>query len=296
MKVSHRSGDWDLGRFYVLAQTISAHMAEHEVAKANALSTELDVLMKRIISNKNPVIPTCILQVCSRFWQENQVQGLQLLLKYISDTAHYYRPEHPLKLLCDALLSSLDALPYLLVLSSHLIVEAASYHLMPDDPQTLSAQRGLYSALVATGDFNGALEVFTYVMDKEAGCEREDTDATCMWRLDALIRLICCELSINRLDDAGYHIDQLAASLNAIKVADGEVHWHLQYYYLDFRGELLRLRGDLMAVALLKEARDLASKNCESRSRWCEIYAERHLKCAILSQSEAYPPPFSLPC
>jgi len=296
MKVSHRSGDWDLGRFYVLAQTISAHMAEREFDKAHALSMELDVLMKRIISDKNPVIPTCILQVCSRFWQENQVQGLQILLQYISATARSCRPDHPLKLLCDALLHSLDVLPYLLVSSSHITVEMASYHLTPDDPQTLSAQRGLYSALVATGDFDGALEVFTYVVDKEAECEREDTDATCRWRLEALIRLICCELSTNRLDDAGCHINQFAASLNAIKVTGGEVHWHLQYCYLDFQGELLRLRRDPMAVALLQEARDLASKNCESSSRWCEIYAERHLKCAILSQSVAHPPPFPLPC
>ncbi|KAH8582343.1 hypothetical protein B0O99DRAFT_603456 [Bisporella sp. PMI_857] len=202
MNVSHRSGDWDLGRFYVLAQTISAHLAEREFDKARLLSIELDVLMKRIISDKNPVIPTCILQVCSRFWQENQVQGLQILLQYISATAHSSHPHHPLKLLCDALLHSLDVLPYLLVSISQITVGIASYHLTPDDPQTLSSQRGLYSALVATRDFHGALKVFTYVVDKEAECEREDTDATCAWRLDALIRLICCELSLYRLDDA----------------------------------------------------------------------------------------------
>ncbi|KAH9211160.1 hypothetical protein DL95DRAFT_512003 [Leptodontidium sp. 2 PMI_412] len=290
LKVSHKSDSWDLGRFYMLAQTISAYIATGR--SGIALYCELQDLVDRIIQNKNPVVPTCILQICSRYWQANQIEVLQKLLEYISDRV---AREHPLRLLCDALLYSLDFLPYLLVSSSRLTVEVASRQLTPEDPQTLSAQRGLHSALIATRDFSGALEVFTNVMDKEADHEREDINATCMWRLEALIRLICCELSINRLDDAECHLSQLAASLNAIEVVDGTVPWNLRFFYLDFQGELLRLRRDPMAVALLQEAHDLATKNCQSSGWWIVIYAERHLECALLSKLKAHLPPFPLP-
>ncbi len=296
-RVHADSDGWDIGHFYELAQTVSAGMATSQYTGLGPLYDKTISQVDKIIQGKNPILLTCLLQVCCRFAQQNQVPLLHVLLRHIGSRAAMHPESRSLKRLCDALLRTpTELLPDLLVASTSLAVEIVSSQRAPGDPQTLSAERGLFSALLTTGNFTRAMDHFVLVADKEKKEEREDDLATSMWRLEALIRLVCCELAMKRLDDADRRINDMAATVKTIETALGVLPWKLEFWLLEFRGELLRLRGDPGAREVLEQAVEVATRGCEWRNWWIVIHAKNSLELAMRPiEPGAEVPPFVPP-
>ncbi|KAH6989826.1 hypothetical protein BKA56DRAFT_711546 [Ilyonectria sp. MPI-CAGE-AT-0026] len=284
LTVPHQRGeDWPLGEFYLRAQTLSSFMSAPNFAcralDIETLNAGIQDYIGQVIDDAtpSPINITCMLQLCCRFRHDDQVPVLKILLRYISQRAALRTHGHHLQLLCDSLLDSLDNLLPIVLFAARRAVEDSSYFLGPHHSQTLSALRGLHSALLCWGGFDGALRVSIHCENQEAAVERDSLDATTAWRVEAAVRRIRCELSMNRLDNAEARLRELAGAVEAIKAASGNIDWHLWFAFLDLRGELLRLQGNPSAEDLLEAAYSVAEANCQLFNWWYVIYAKRHV-------------------
>ncbi|EEU33898.1 uncharacterized protein NECHADRAFT_88817 [Fusarium vanettenii 77-13-4] len=287
LTVPHRHEDgWPLGEFYVRAQTLSSFMSVPNFA-SRALNIEtlnggIQDYVSQVVDDMtpSPINIICILQLCCRFCHDDQIPVLRILFRFIRQRAALRTHGHHLQLLCDSLLDSLDILLPIILFAARQAVQNSSTVLGPRHPQTLSALRGLHSALLCWGDFSSALQVSIHCENQETEVERDSLDATTAWRVEAAVRRIRCELSMNRLHDAEVHLSELARSVRAIEVESGSIDWHILFAFLDFRGELLRLQGNPAAEDLLEEAYSVAQANCQLFNWWYFIYAERHMEFA----------------
>ncbi|RSL45918.1 hypothetical protein CEP53_010559 [Fusarium sp. AF-6] len=242
LTVPHRHGDgWPLGEFYVRAQTLSSFMSVPNFA-SRALNIEtlnggIQDYVSQVVDDTtpSPINIICILQLCCRFCHDDQIPVLRILLRFIRQRATLRTHGHHLQLLCDSLLDSLDILLPIVLFAARQAVENSSTLLGPRHPQTLSALRGLHSALLCWGDFSSALQVSIHCENQETEVERDSLDATTAWRVEAAVRRIRCELSMNRLHDAEVHLRELAGSVRAIEVESGSIDWHIWFAFLDFR-------------------------------------------------------------
>lgn len=288
-----------LVQFYVRAQTMSALMALPSFPRRrlfmSRLNTEVQNFVNLLIDDANPtpLQVTCMLQVCCRFWQNNQLPVLGILLRYVSKRAAATAPGHPLHLLCDALLQCLDLIPSVAVFAANRAVDASLHFFTPSHPQALSARRGLCTALLCSGDTSGALQVSAACLDNERDSERPSSEAKLMWRTEALARLVRCEVATNQLGAAEAHLAELFDSLENIRNTTGGVPWSMWYMSLALRGELLRLQGHPAALDVLREACAIARSNCQLMNWWYLYYAQNHLRFAQDPRNERKP--FSLP-
>jgi hypothetical protein len=86
---------------------------------------------------------------------------------------------------------------------------------------------------------------------------------------------------MNDLESAEAHLGELDAYVDEYVVSAKNPPWSIRYFNIDFRGELLRLRGDPLALSVLEEGVALVRANTHLYNRYILIYAERHLQFAM---------------
>lgn len=290
---------WNLRRFYELALSVSAQLSlpQWHDKRDNIVTLyneTLDQIRPILTPNPNPLLLTCIFQVCCRFWQDGKALALHYLLSYIRhEVGQLHGQSHPLYAVCDALLRSPEVLSDLVVTSLRWAVNGLAERLGEEHPQTLAAARGLYSALYAQGDLASAKRYMVAAAELEERAHPEDTYG----RLDSLVRVIHCELGMSDITAALGNLKIFESTLDSLS---GAADWRMRLCYLRAKGEALRQQGDPKAVEVLEESLALARESSPLQDRWWAVVSgEKHL--AFARKSVAIRPgervvPYPLPC
>ncbi|KAK1773977.1 hypothetical protein QBC45DRAFT_490055 [Copromyces sp. CBS 386.78] len=288
---------WNLRRFYELALSVSAQLSlpqwkDKRDSIVTLYNDTLDQIRPILTPDPNPLLLTCIFQVCCRFWQEGKALALHYLLSYIRhEVGQLHGQSHPLYAVCDSLLRSPEVLSDLVVTSLRWAVNGLAERLGEEHPQTLAAARGLYSALYAQGDLASAKKYMVAAAELEEKAHPEDTYG----RLDSLVRVIHCELGMNDITSA---LENLKIFENTLDSLSGAADWRMRLCYLRAKGEALRQQGDPKAVDVLEESLNLAIESSPLQNNWWAVVsAEKHLAYAMRSvRTTDRAVPYPLPC
>ncbi|KAK3388773.1 hypothetical protein B0T20DRAFT_426262 [Sordaria brevicollis] len=289
---------WNLRRFYELALSVSAQLSLPQWhSKRDSIVTlyneTLDQIRPILTPDPNPLLLTCVFQVCCRFWQDGKALALHYLLSYIRhEVGQLHGQSHPLYAVCDSLLRSPEVLSDLVVTSLRWAVNGLAERLGEEHPQTLAAARGLYSALYAQGNLAAAKQYMVAAAELEEKAHPEDTYG----RLDSLVRVIHCELGMNDITAA---LENLKIFENTLDSLSGAADWRMRLCYLRAKGEALRQQGDPRAVEVLTESLNLARESSPLQDGWWAVVSgEKHLayaKRSVVNAGERVVP-YPLPC
>lgn len=288
---------WNLRRFYELALSVSAQLSLPQWhSKRDSIVTlyneTLDQIRPILTPDPNPLLLTCVFQVCCRFWQDGKALALHYLLSYIRyEVGQLHGQSHPLYAVCDSLLRSPEVLSDLVVTSLRWAVNGLAERLGEEHPQTLAAARGLYSALYAQGDLASAKRYMVAAAELEEKAHPEDTYG----RLDSLVRVIHCELGMNDITSALQNLKIFESTLDSLS---GAADWRMRLCYLRAKGEALRQQGDPKAVDVLTESLNLARESSPLQNGWWAVVSgEKHLAYAKRSvRTGERVVPYPLPC
>lgn len=288
---------WNLRRFYELALSVSAQLSlpqwNDKRDSIVALYNEtLDQIRPILTPDPNPLLLTCVFQVCCRFWQDGKALALHYLLSYIRhEVGQLHGQSHPLYAVCDSLLRSPEVLSDLVVTSLRWAVNGLAERLGEEHPQTLAAARGLYSALYAQGDLASAKRYMVAAAELEEKAHPEDTYG----RLDSLVRVIHCELGMNDVTSALENLKIFESTLDSLS---GAADCRMRLCYLRAKGEALRQQGDPKTVDVLGEALNLARESSPLQNGWWAVVSgEKHLAYAKRSvRTGERVVPYPLPC
>lgn len=288
---------WNLRRFYELALSVSAQLSlpqwnDKRDSIVTLYNDTLDQIRPILTPDPNPLLLTCIFQVCCRFWQDGKALALRYLLTYIRhEVGQLHGQSHPLYAVCDSLLRSPEVLSDLVATSLRWAVNGLADRLGADHPQTLAAARGLYSALYAQGDLASAKRYMVAAAELEEKAHPEDTYG----RLDSLVRVIHCELGMNDITSALENLKIFESTLDSLS---GAADWRMRLCYLRAKGEALRQQGDPKAVDVLDEQLRLARESSPLQNGWWAVVSgEKHLAYAKRSvRTMERVVPYPLPC
>ncbi|CCC09541.1 unnamed protein product [Sordaria macrospora k-hell] len=288
---------WNLRRFYELALSVSAQLSlpqwnDKRDSIVTLYNDTLDQIRPILTPDPNPLLLTCIFQVCCRFWQDGKALALHYLLSYIRhEVGQLHGQSHPLYAVCDSLLRSPEVLSDLVVTSLRWAVNGLAERLGEEHPQTLAAARGLYSALYAQGDLAAAKQYMVAAAALEEKAHPEDTYG----RLDSLVRVIHCELGMNDITSALENLKIFESTLDSLS---GAADWRMRLCYLRAKGEALRQQGDPKAIEVLEESLKLARESSPLQNGWWAVVSgEKHLAYAKRSAgSMGRVVPYPLPC
>jgi len=281
--VAEQSVTWDMRRFYVLANSVSCLLVEHQWDQAQLAYSQTIDLVGLVLRDRNPVLLVCLLQICCRFYKEQQLPALQLLLALIrSMAAQIHSVSHSTHYLCEALMQSQDVLVDMVVMGLRQAFEILKYQLGVEHPQTCAAGRGLHTALMTKGDFEGALVSFRPIAEVEA---RYDMDM----QIESFYRVIGTHLAMADLHIASLLLHQGEDMIDVLE--DGEKKAWYVLCNLSSKGELFRLQRHPMAVEVLSAAAEFAAEHrWLDNGRWC-LNAKKALRLATsLSLAEPLVP------
>lgn len=287
---------WNLRRFYELALSVSAQLSlpqwnDQRDSIVTLYNDTLDQIRPIITPDPNPLLLTCIFQICCRFWQDGKAQALHYLLSYIRhEVGQIHGKSHPLYVICGSLLRSPEVLSDLVVTGLRWAVNGLAERLGEEHPQTLAAARGLYSAYYAQGDMVSAKRYMVAAVELEK-FHPQDIHG----RLDLLFKVIHCELGMNDITSA---LENLEIVENTIDSLSAAADWRVRMCYLRAKGELLRQQGDPKAVDVLEEQLRLARESSPLQTGWWALVsAEKHLafaKRSVRTQDKMVP--YLIPC
>ncbi|EAA30331.2 hypothetical protein GE21DRAFT_10591 [Neurospora crassa] len=288
---------WNLRRFYELALSVSAQLSlpqwnDQRDSIVTLYNDTLDQIRPIITPDPNPLLLTCIFQICCRFWQDGKAQALHYLLSYIRhEVGQIHGKSHPLYVICGSLLRSPEVLSDLVVTGLRWAVNGLAERLGEEHPQTLAAARGLYSAYYAQGDMVSAKRYMVAAVELEEKFHPQDIHG----RLDLLFKVIHCELGMNDITSA---LENLKIVENTIDGLPGATDWRVRMCYLRAKGELLRQQGDPKAIDVLEEQLRLARESSPLQTGWWALVsAEKHLEFAKRSvRTQDRMVPYLVPC
>ncbi|KAH8892868.1 hypothetical protein GQ53DRAFT_822378 [Thozetella sp. PMI_491] len=295
VQVRAQADEWNIRQFFDTANVLSALAAGSRWDKAQDMYGQLLQFAAPLLRERNPIVVVCLLQICSRFLQDGQEAVLQRFLSFVSRLAATQQLDtHPLSLMSSAWNESGEHMMDLVTLCSSEALDILGDTLGPEHPQTLSAVRGLSTALYVKGDSNAALRAMLSV----AETEQKLYPGTYM-EYDLHHRMAKCQLAAYNLESAANLIDQMDAVVDKIEGTGGrsEQVRRMRLDVLLARGELLRLQRDPKCLMYLEEALEQARAGAEIRDIWVLRFVERHLALAKETLNDASRPvPVSFPC
>ena len=153
----------------------------------------------------------------------------------------------------------------------------------PDHAQTLSAKRAMYTSLSTLGDHAGALDVARRLSDQE-----EKLYPGTYMRFDAGLRIAYELLHLQDVEAAAEAMKPLEALLTSDKFGEYKLKV-CKPQFAAIRAELLRQKGDPMAITVLEDSLNYIKASYEEADRWTYLVTERHLAYAKLSLSGQTP-------
>ncbi|KAH8895434.1 hypothetical protein GQ53DRAFT_744066 [Thozetella sp. PMI_491] len=278
--VRAQSRMWNIRAFYEAGSHVANLAAAGKWKEVRPLYGEMLDHVTPMLSERNPVLVVCLLQVCCRFLYEGQGQVLQRFLQFVDKMATVRKVNtHPLRLMALGWGRSGEHVVDLLTLCSKQAVETLQRELGPEHAQTLSGYRALHTAYTAKDDHASALASILPVFETESRIYEG-----AFMTVDANWRITLSLLGLGELDAAGARLEQLEAALVSGKKAGWGLEQldALECQMASVRGEILRLKGDPRGEEIIAESQNFKTK-------WGSLMATRHLEFARQQRESGKP-------
>ncbi|KAL2075855.1 hypothetical protein VTL71DRAFT_798 [Oculimacula yallundae] len=283
--VVNQAISWNMRKFYVLANSVATHMAEGSYNEAQTAYGEALVHVGPVLSDRNPILFVCLMQICSKFLNHGQLPALRPLLQLVGGmAAHVHSMSHSMHVLCGALLDSMDMLADIITMGLHQAIDIMKLCLGMQHPQARAIARGLHTILTTSGNHAEALKVILPVAEIESGDINPMT-------VESSYRVIGSLIAMRNLERAGVLLEETQAVVD--KLEDPEQKAQLTLGALSTRGELLRMQRDPRAVAVLTEAYEFAKEHTWLHNGSWTLNARKALRLGKNARfSDAIPEPF----